>query len=233
MRRAMVGGMSDIPAPKKTSTWSAIQNKVLVGVLTILPLTLVWFVLSFLVDFLSWLGRPLIAGLAVYFGWNTPGGWLQQPFVLTTLAVLAALWLIYVIGAIASNVIGARLIAFFSNILNRVPVVKQVYGAAQKLVQSLTGKPAGGQRVVLLPFPNSEMRAIGFVTKTFLDATTGEELAAVYMPTSPNPTSGYLEIVALSKCVPTDLTVDQAMNMILSGGATAPDRVLVGAPPPG
>lgn len=222
--------MGETEPTKRVSTWSSIQSKVILGLLTILPLALVWFVLSFLVDFLSWLGRPMIRWLAAYFRWNDPNApdWLQQPVVTTALAVIAALWLIYVIGAIASNVIGARLIAFFSNLLNRVPLVKQVYGAAQKLVQSLTTKPGGGQRVVLLPFPNAEMRAIGFVTKTFRDSTTGEELAAVYMPTSPNPTSGYLEIVPLAKCVPTDLTVDQAMNMILSGGATAPDKVQIG-----
>ena len=217
---------------RKTTTWGGIQNKILVGVLTILPLALVWFVLAFLVDFLSWLGRPLVEGLATYFGWNQPDAplWLQRPFVVTTLAVIAALWLIYVIGAVASNVIGARLIAWFGTLLNRVPVVRQVYGAAQKLVQALSGGAPGSKRVVLLPFPNAELRAIGFVTQTFTDATTGEELAAVYMPTSPNPTSGYLEIVPLAKCIATDLTVDQAMNMILSGGATAPQRMVIGNP---
>lgn len=227
--------MSDIAPPRRPpSTWGNMQNKFILGLLTLLPLALVWFVLAFLVDMLSWIGRPVVDMVGKNFGWHAEGapGWLQQPAVLTTLAVIVALWIIYIVGAIASNVLGARLIGFFSGLLNRVPVVKQVYGAGQKLVQSLTTKPGGGQRVVLLPFPNAELRAIGFVTSTFKDETTGEELAAVYMPTSPNPTSGYLEIVPVAKCVPTDLTVDQAMNMILSGGANSPASVLIGATGP-
>lgn len=208
-----------------------LQNKLILGLLTLLPLGAVWFVLSFLVDFLSWLGRPLVDAIFISSGWQERdrSGWLSNDVLLTALAVVAALIIIYVVGAIASNVIGKRLIGLFDRFINRVPLVRQVYGAAQKLIQSLTNKPGGGsgQRVVLLPFPNAEMRAIGLITKTFTDATTGEVMAAVYMPTSPNPTSGYLEIVPLAKCEEIDLSVDQAMNMILSGGATAPDSLAI------
>ena len=111
-----------------------------------------------------------------------------------------------------------------------MPLVSQVYGAVQKLIQSLNRKPDGVQRVVLLPFPNEQLRAIGFVTKTFTDSATGRDMAAVYMPTAVNPTCGYLEIVPVEICVETDLTADQAMNMILSGGATAPDAIRFGRP---
>ena len=219
--------------PKRNSTIAGVQSKIILGLLTILPLAAVWFVLSFLIDFLSWIGRPLIDAFVTYSGWqqNDRSGWLSNEVLLTTLAVILAVWIIYFVGAVASNLIGARVLAFFDSILNRVPLVRQIYGAAQKLIQSLGSKPDGVQRVVLLPFPNEDMRAIGFVTKTFIDATSGLEYAAVYVPTSPNPTSGYLEIVTLDKCIETDFTMDQAMNMILSGGATAPDTVRFGTRP--
>jgi uncharacterized membrane protein len=220
------------PVASRPTTWSGLQSKIILGLLTLLPLAVVWFVLSFLVGFLSWLGRPLVDAVFNYSGLQSSdrSGWLSNEAVLTTLAVIVALWIIYIVGAVASNVIGARLIGWFSRLLNRVPLVKQVYGAVQKLVQSLSHKPDGVQRVVLLPFPTPEMRAIGFVTKTFTDAASGQELAAVYMPTAVNPTCGYLEIIPIDKCIETDLTADQAMNMILSGGATAPDQVRFSKP---
>ena len=188
--------------------------------------------LSFLVGFLSWLGRPMVDAIfriSPLQGGHMPS-WLNDETVLTAIAVVVALWIIYIVGAIASNVIGARLIRWLGQQIDRIPLVRQVYGAVQKLVQSLSNKPDGVERVVLLPFPTPEMRAIGFVTKTFTDAASGQELAAVYMPTAVNPTCGYLEIIPIDKCVETDLTADQAMNMILSGGATAPDTVRFGRP---
>ncbi len=227
-------GMSFDPVePKPPSPWSNLQAKFVVGMLTILPVAVVWFVLAFLIDFLSWLGRPLIDTVFGYSGAQERDqtGWLSNEVVVTTLAVLAALGIIYAVGVVASNVLGARFIRAVETLVNRVPLVAQVYGAAQKLLSSLTSKPDGVQRVVLLPFPSSDMRAIGFVTKTFIEELSGREMAAVYVPTSPNPTSGYLEIVPLEMCVETDFTMDQAMNMILSGGATAPDKVRFGRKP--
>ena len=79
-----------------------------------------------------------------------------------------------------------------------------------------------GKRVVLIDFPSPELKSIGFVTRVFRDAN-GTELAAVYVPTTPNPTGGYLEIVPLDRLVATDWSVDQAMAFILSAGAVGPD----------
>ncbi|MFO1237796.1 MAG: DUF502 domain-containing protein [Alphaproteobacteria bacterium] len=224
--------MNEPAAARKPASSRGLQGKIILGLLTILPLAVVWWVLSFLVGFLSWLGRPMVDAIfriSPLQGGHMPS-WLNDETVLTAIAVVVALWIIYIVGAIASNVIGARLIRWLGQQIDRIPLVRQVYGAVQKLVQSLSNKPDGVERVVLLPFPTPEMRAIGFVTKTFTDAASGQELAAVYMPTAVNPTCGYLEIIPIDKCVETDLTADQAMNMILSGGATAPDTVRFGRP---
>jgi uncharacterized membrane protein len=82
----------------------------------------------------------------------------------------------------------------------------------------------------LIDFPSPELKSIGFVTRLFVDAQ-GRELAAVYVPTTPNPTGGYLEIVPVEKLVTTDWTMDQAMAFILSGGAVGPDKLPDGAHP--
>jgi uncharacterized membrane protein len=93
------------------------------------------------------------------------------------------------------------------------------------LLEALQTKPDGTQRVVLIDFPSPEMKTIGLVTRVLKDARTGEEVAAVYVPTTPNPTSGYLEIVPVSKLTPTDWSVDQAMAFIISGGAKSPESL--------
>ena len=79
--------------------------------------------------------------------------------------------------------------------------------------------------MVLIDFPHKEMKSIGFVTRVLREQGTGRELAAVYVPTTPNPTSGYLEIVPVEKITPTDWTVDQAMSFIISGGAVSPESI--------
>lgn len=100
-----------------------------------------------------------------------------------------------------------------------------VYTSVRKLLDILQTKPGSTQRVVLVDFPHREMKAIGLVTRVLKEEGTGRELAAVYVPTTPNPTSGYLEVVPVELLTPTDWTVDQAMGFIISGGAVAPETM--------
>ena len=109
--------------------------------------------------------------------------------------------------------------------MSRIPLVDILYSASKQVIGALQQKPSGTQRVVLVEFPRPGMQAIGLVTRTFHDAASGMEMAAVFVPTSPNPTSGYLELVPLKDVVPTEMTMDQAMTMIVSGGAIAPDKM--------
>jgi uncharacterized membrane protein len=110
-------------------------------------------------------------------------------------------------------------------VLDRVPLVQRVYGAVKKLISAMQQKPEDVERVVLINFPSSDMKVVGLVTRTLEDDKTGKKLAAVYVPTTPNPTSGYMEIVPLDRIVSTDWTIDEAMNFVMSGGAVAPDKI--------
>jgi uncharacterized membrane protein len=122
-------------------------------------------------------------------------------------------------------VIGKRIIAAFDYLINKLPVVKVIYTAIKKLVVTLQHKPTDAQRVVLIEFPSPAMKTVGLVTQVFTDHDTGEKLAAVYVPTTPNPTSGYLEIIPLDKLILTNWSLDEAMTFIMSGGAVAPDKI--------
>jgi len=126
---------------------------------------------------------------------------------------------------LASRVIGIRLIGLMDNILSRIPIVHTVYGSVRKLIKVLQSKPENIQRVVLIAFPSAQMKTVGFVTRVMSDAATGEKLAAVYVPTTPNPTSGYMEIVPVKDLISTDWSMDEAMTFILSAGAIAPEKI--------
>jgi uncharacterized membrane protein len=199
------------------------------GLVAIIPLWITWLVLSFLFKTLSEIGTPVFRTLAERFG---P----EYPFVVelldskTTLSIVSvALVLIFLVflGWFTTNFIGRRLFQLFESLFQRIPLVKTIYGSVKKLISVLGDKPKGNvQRVVLINFPSSDMKTVGLVTRTMRDKVTGRELAAVYVPTTPNPTSGYLEIVPIENVVSTDWTMDEAMAFIVSGGAIAPDGIL-------
>jgi uncharacterized membrane protein len=103
--------------------------------------------------------------------------------------------------------------------------VHMIYSSTKKVIAALQPKAENVQRVVLIDFPNADMRAIGFAMRTFTETTTGRELTAVFVPTAPNPTSGYLEIVPSDRVIAVDMSADQAMAMIISGGVVGPDTI--------
>lgn len=145
-----------------------------------------------------------------------------------SIAVVLTVLMLYMLGWLGTNVAGRRIIEFFESLLERIPLVDTLYGAMKRMVHALGGVgrgEGGGQRVVLVDFPHENMKALGFMTNTLLDKTSGKTYATVFVPTTPNPTSGYMEIVALERVTFTDWTMEQALTMVLSGGAASPPHV--------
>jgi uncharacterized membrane protein len=200
----------------------------LTGLLTLLPLWLAWLVVSFLFGLLVDLSRPWVGPLLVGLSRLNPElfGWLLKPWVLPVVALIGTLAVIIGVGALTQRVVGQTLLGFVEGLIARVPLVNVVYSSARKLLDLLQHPPGGnGQRVVLIDFPNRDMKAVGFVTRLLREEGSGRELAAVYVPTTPNPTSGYLEIVPVERLTPTDWSFDEAMAFIISGGAVAPEAI--------
>ncbi|MDH5832040.1 DUF502 domain-containing protein [Luteimonas sp. M1R5S18] len=204
-----------------------LQRLFLTGLLTLLPIWLTWVVVKFVFVLLSdmsrhWVG-PLSHQIAAWF--PSTLGWINADSVQATIAMVATLLLILVVGWLARRVVGQRLLGWVEALVQRIPLANVIYSSSRKLLDILQTKPDGTQRVVLIDFPHDQMKSVGFVTRVIREQGTGRELAAVYVPTTPNPTSGYLEIVPVEKLTPTDWTVDQAMSFIISGGAVAPDTI--------
>jgi uncharacterized membrane protein len=215
-----MAGMRKAPRP-------SLQRLFITGVLTLLPIWLTWVVVKFVFVLLSDISRPLIGPALQSASTSNPQalGWLAEPWVQTAFALLATLAVILFSGVMARVVIGQTLLRWFEGLVKRIPLANTIYGSARQLLDILQTKPDGTQRVVLIDFPHTEMKTLGFVTKVMRETGTGRELAAVYVPTTPNPTSGYLEIVPVEKMTPTDWTVDQAMSFIISGGAVSPESI--------
>ncbi len=203
------------------------QRYLLAGVLTLIPLWVTWIVFEFILRQLSRLGMPWVRALARALEANYPdlARWMVAPWFQTVLAVLVTLVALYLLGWATSRVVGRRMLGLVERLLHTIPMVQTIYGGVKKLIGALQQKPDGVQRVVLIDFPSPELKTVGFVTRILRDRTTGQELAAVYVPTTPNPTSGYLEIVPVERLVSTDWTFDEAMTFIISGGAVAPEHI--------
>lgn len=205
---------------------SRLRRYLITGVITIIPIWITWAAFQFVGKQLAELGAPLVDKIMHALAPHAPGlvnlfslSWFKQ--MLALVVILASLCLL---GWLVTRVIGRQIIAGLDRIIGRIPLVHSVYGSIKTLINALQTKPDGTQRVVLINFPSDSMKTIGLVTRVMSDPA-GRPLAAVYVPTTPNPTSGYLEIVPVADLVPLDWSIEEAMSFIISGGAVAPETI--------
>lgn len=197
------------------------------GILTVIPLWVTWVLFEFVFRQLSQFGMPWVQAFSREIQADSPiiARLLLEPWLQNIIAVLLVLSVLYLLGWTVNRVVGRRLLRAVESIIERLPLIQTVYRSARQLIAVLQQRPADVQRVVLIEFPSSDMKAVGLVTRTLTDQDTGEKLVAVYVPTTPNPTSGYIEIVPIDRVTSTDWTVEEAMNFLVSGGAVGPDTV--------
>jgi len=196
---------------------------------------------------LGWIGRKLRAhflagilitvplGITVWvFHWIFTGvdGFLQRIAInpifgrdIPGVGFAITVVLIYLVGVIASNVLGRRLLRYGESALERVPVARHVYTGIRQILRSFSEPhKTGFMQVVLIEFPRRGTRTLGFITNEETDET-GKKLINVFIPTSPNPTSGFLQIVEEDEIIRTSLSVDDALRMVVSGGRVSPKEV--------
>ena len=204
-----------------------LKRYLLTGLLTFIPLWVTWLVFNFLLGVQAGIGAPMVEALLGTLALVAPRAAesLKMEWLTYIAALLITLGSLYLLGFVANRVIGQRFLNAFDNLLARIPLVQTIYGGTKKLMAVLQNKPSGMQRVVLVDFPRRGMKVVGFVTRVMIEEGSGREIAAVYIPTTPNPTGGYLELVPVDELTPTDWTMDQAMAFIISGGAVAPETL--------
>lgn len=193
----------------------SLRKYFITGALVSLPLVVTVYVLWFAFSFLdNALGR--LVSLAL--GRSVPGAGM----VLTVLLLLS-------VGMFATNVVGRRLIGLGERIVLTIPLVRTIYHSVKQVIEafSLQGNRGSFRRVVLVEYPRRGVYAVGFVTNEDVEAVEvgdGKRLLAVFVPTTPNPTSGFVLFVPRGDVIPVDMTVEQAFKGIISGGILMPDR---------
>ncbi len=202
-------------------TLRSLQRNILAGIITIGPLFVTYLIFSFLLETLAKAGLPAVQLIAASF----PRGWFNNPWLQPALAILLTLAVLYVVGRVTSLVIGRQMFGLFESVLERLPFVAKVYTSVRQLLDSMMAKKGASQRVVLIDFPIAGQKCVGFLTRTLRDATSGQPLAAVLVPNAINPTSAFLQILPIERVIETDLTMEQAMSMIMTGGAVGPESI--------
>lgn len=205
-----------------------LKHHVIAGILTAGPLFITWLVLSFAIGVLAHVGLPFVHILTAPF----PHTFLRDTWVEYTLAVLLTVAAFYAAGRATSKVVGRQLFELLETMLERLPLVNKIYTSVRQAVDTLTKKDREGKRVVLIDFPLAGQKSIGFLTHVVADAATGMPIAAVLVPQAINPSSSYLQFVPMHAVTETDLTMEQAMSMLLTGGAVCPDTIQFTGPSP-
>lgn len=205
----------------------SLQRNILAGIITIGPLFVTYLIFSFLLGELAKAGLPAVQLFEALF----PHGWLNKPWLESVLAIVLTLVVLFVVGRVTSLVIGQQAFSLFEAVLERLPVVAKIYTSVRQLVDSMMAKKESSQRVVLVDFPIPGQKSIGFLTRTMADETTGEPLAAVLVPCAINPTSAFLQILPIGRVTETGMTMEQAMSMLMTGGAVGPDSIRFSHPP--
>lgn len=203
--------------------FSSTQRFIITGIITLVPLWITWIIFEFVLLQLSDFGKPAADWLLTIMG--AEAAWVMSPWFQASMSIGLTLLLVYIVGWATSRFVGRRILTWFDTAMQTIPLVERVYGSVKKLTNVLQTKPDGVQRVVLIEFPSRQMKTVGFVTRTLIDEDTGQTIAAVYVPTTPNPTSGYLELVPMDRVVSTAWTMDEAMSFIISGGAISRETI--------
>jgi len=206
---------------------SRIKRYLIAGLLVWVPLGITIWVLHFLLSTLdqTLLVLPESARPEALFGFRIPG-----------LGVVIAFLILVVTGALATNFLGARLIRFWEGIFGRIPVVKSIYSSVKQVSDTLLSDTGNAfRKALLVEFPHEGSWTIAFLTGTPAPAVAihlAEEHVSVYVPTTPNPTSGYFIIVPKSRVRDLDMTVDEALKYVISMGVVAPRGRAVPVPVP-
>ncbi|MDR0679050.1 MAG: DUF502 domain-containing protein [Puniceicoccales bacterium] len=198
----------------------SLRNSFITGLLTLLPLAITAYVLVLLVRHV---GQP--AARIFFRHWQFGPG---MGVAIDLLAIFAVVVAIAVAGAISRFFVGRWCIGFAERIIGRLPFVSMVYGSSKQIIGTFAeGRRAPFQKAVLIRLPGAGLGVVGFLTAEVGGdlAIVGEKTVGVFVPTTPNPTSGFLVFVPLSRCEELSLSIGDAMKMVISGGTFVPSDV--------
>jgi uncharacterized membrane protein len=195
-----------------------IRRYLAAGLLVWVPLLVTFLALRFLINLMD---RSLLLVPSTFRPENLIG------FRIPGLGVILTFVLLFITGALAANFFGKRLIESWERLLSRIPLVSWVYSGVKQVAETLLSPKAEAfRKVLLLEYPREGIWSLGFQTAATLDevqARTEKEVICVFVPTTPNPTSGFIMLVPKSDVIELDMTVDEALRMVISLGVVVPE----------
>ncbi|MCK4353569.1 DUF502 domain-containing protein [candidate division WOR-3 bacterium] len=191
------------------------KRKFITGIVALLPVGLTIFVVWFLVIKIGGLLQIIFEKIPHLS--SLPSG------IISLMGFITLVIIIYIIGVITSSYIGRRLFKFGEDIISRVPLIRTIYTSIRKFTNAVFMERSAFKKAVLIEYPRKGLYTLAFMTNELSWKVDGkEDNVSVFIPTSPNPTSGYYIIVPRSDIRETSLTVDSAMKVIVSGGVILP-----------
>lgn len=199
------------------SLGKSLRRYLVAGLLLWLPVGVTFLVVRFLVGLMdqTLFLLPIDYRPDVILGVHIPG-----------LGIVLAFCVLLVTGVLAANLLGRRLLAIWEGVLDRIPFVRTIYGGAKNFAETvLSGQGKAFNKVLLVEYPKEGIWSLAFKTSEYLgevQAKTGKDVVCVFVPTTPNPTSGFIIMVPRDEVIELDMEVDQALKMIISLGVVVP-----------
>lgn len=191
------------------------RARVVSGIAVLIPLFITFVVLRAVFGFTVGILLPILDPAVDH---------LSEP-VRVALALGLLVLILYGLGELAAHVVGRRILSLGDWVLLRVPFVGVIYKTSRQVVSAFQRTDSSAfKSVVLVEFPHPGLRSVAFVTSTF-SSPDGSAWKTVFIPTTPNPTTGFLQVVPASKVVPTDFTIEEAFQMVMSLGVMSPGRL--------
>ena len=198
--------------PKK-SLFTRIRNNFIAGIVVLIPIGITLYLTLAIVKVSSNI-LPKEINPNNYLPYNIPG-----------IEIIIALLLITLIGWLSLSFIGKKLLNIFDNILNKIPILRTIYSAFVQMLETFTKSKVSKKNVVLVEYPRKGTWAVGFATNKNtgeIKNKIGQEVVNVFVPTTPNPTSGFLLMFPKDDVIYLDITFEQASKFIVSAGSTNP-----------
>tara|TARA_B100000214_G_C23968796_1_gene629054 strand:+ start:321 stop:932 length:612 start_codon:yes stop_codon:yes gene_type:complete len=197
----------------KKSFFTKVRNNFIAGVVVLIPIGITLYLTLFFIKISSKI-LPNEINPNHYLPYNIPG-----------LEILISVLIITLIGWISLSFIGKKLFNFFESVLNKIPILRTIYSAVDQLIETFTKTKSNKKNVVLIEYPRKGVWAVGFATKEntgIIKDKTGQDLINVFVPTTPNPTSGFLLMFPKSDVIYLDISFEEASKFIVSAGSTNP-----------
>ncbi len=216
-------------SPKYRPEWvKAVRRTFLTGLLVSLPLAITAVVFVFIFRSLDNLLGPLVMEILVLVG--IPGA---AGYTLPGVGVITTLALVFGVGVFTTNYLGRKLWDLGERIVTQIPIIRTVYIGAKQVIDTFsTSNTQAFSKVVMLEYPRHGIYCLAFITggtEGEVQANVGRNLVNIFVPTTPNPTSGFLLMIPKDDVIELEMSIEEGIKMIVSGGIVTPDYIPVDA----